>query len=293
MEQNNKTRVIDFIYLHGPILPVQISKELDTDIIMAGAMLSELVAHKKVMITNTKRGGSPFYYLKGQEYKLMQIADNLNAKDKEVYELLKKEQIVRDHALQPLQRVALRQIKDFAIPIGVRVEDKTEIFWKWYLLDEEIAKKNITEILKPKVEKQVVIQEALVDEDKDDKQVEELKVEEIKIKPKREKPIKISLDDSFDNYFERNSIQILKKDVVRNEKEFNLLVEVPSKIGKLLYYCKIKNKKMITPADLSLAYNEGQQKNLPILFLSNGKLTKKSEQFIKNDLKGQLIFRPL
>ena len=85
---SNREKLLNFVKTNGPLLPVQVSKYLNTDIIFAGAMLSELVAHNHVFVTNTKRGGSPFYYTKGQESKLSQLGVYLSGKEKEAFELI-------------------------------------------------------------------------------------------------------------------------------------------------------------------------------------------------------------
>ena len=43
--------------------------------------------------------------------------------------------------------VALRNIKDFAFKLEVSVDNKSEIFWKWYLIDNNEAEKIIKGIL--------------------------------------------------------------------------------------------------------------------------------------------------
>lgn len=83
MEQTRE-KLLNFIKMNGPILPVQVSKFLNTNIIFAGAMLSELVANNHARISNTKKGGSPFYYVKGQESRLQNLSHFLPAKEKEV-----------------------------------------------------------------------------------------------------------------------------------------------------------------------------------------------------------------
>jgi len=42
-------KILNFIRINGPVLPVQISKYVDTNILFAGAMLSELVSKKAIM----------------------------------------------------------------------------------------------------------------------------------------------------------------------------------------------------------------------------------------------------
>ena len=45
---------------------------------------------------------------------------------------MKERKILRDSELQPAIRVALREIKDFAVPF----EKNNEIFWRYFLVEE-------------------------------------------------------------------------------------------------------------------------------------------------------------
>ena len=83
----------------------------------------------------------------GQEEKLQDYKDNLEPNEQKAFELIKKEKILKDAELSPLMQVSMRAIKDFAIPLKV---NKTEIFWKWYLLTNGDATNLIKEKLKPK-----------------------------------------------------------------------------------------------------------------------------------------------
>ena len=306
-----KERALEFVNKNGPIIPVHIAKELKTNILMASAILSELVASKMVLISNTKRGGSPYYYVQGQEFKLQGIADNLSGKEKEAYNLIKEKKVMRDTKSEPWQRVALRAIKDFAVPLNVNFQDQAETFWKWYLLTDEEAKpfiaklldsekieERIEEKIEPKVEIKAEPKKEFFREEIKLPVQEKIKVQEERIpKPKKEKILKEEPADKFqlqfNDYIYKNKIRVLEQEILRKGREINLVIEVPSPIGKLTFYTKVKNKKSISDSDLSLAYNEGQQKKLPTLFLSNGILNKKAQIYLEKNLKGQLTFRTL
>ena len=119
--------ILNYVAKNGPVLPVQISKQINNNIIFAGAVLSELVASKKVKISNSKIGGSPVYYISGQEYKLSMLYPYLKDVHKKVYDLLKEKKILQDISVEPWQRVALREIPDFANMLRTR---DNQIFWK-------------------------------------------------------------------------------------------------------------------------------------------------------------------
>ena len=44
-----RNEILNYVSKHGPILPVQISKQINNNILFAGAILSELVANKKII----------------------------------------------------------------------------------------------------------------------------------------------------------------------------------------------------------------------------------------------------
>ena len=123
-----KDKIISFIQRNGPSIPVHISKQINENMIFTGAVLSELASNKKLLISNAKIGGSPVYYLSGQEYKLSQVLyPYLKDVYKKVHDLLRQKIILRDKELEPWQRVALRESKDFAIMLSLQ---DGEIFWK-------------------------------------------------------------------------------------------------------------------------------------------------------------------
>jgi len=294
-----KKKVLDFVRLNGPILPVQLSKVLNKDLIYTSAILSSLVASGYLKITNVKIGGSPLYYITGQEYKLQRLNKYLKDREQEAFELLKNNKVLRESELQPVQRVALREIKDFAVQILAKDNDKEEIFWKWFLLPDQEAKSIVNNIINKKelVEKEEIkeqIQPRILNLPQKEIRRELFKriEEEIK-KPKIKEEKKVLFHHIIDNFLKPNNIKILNYEVVRKDREINMTIELPTSIGPLKFFLKAKNKKAISNADLLLANNEAQQKNLPIIFLTTGKPTKKYTEFIEKNLKNQLIFKQI
>ena len=88
-------KILSIVKTKGPILPVGIAKEINTNILMASAYLSELVSNKKIKITYIKVGGSPLYYVDGQEHKIQNFQGNLHEKESKTYDLLKKNKLLR------------------------------------------------------------------------------------------------------------------------------------------------------------------------------------------------------
>src|SRR3989344_4463621 len=132
---------LNHLKLYGPSLPVQISKSLNTNILFASAVLSELTSARKALYSHAAIGGSKVYYLPGQEAALGEkIYPTLKGKEKEAYELLQTSKVLRDVELLPWQRVALRDLKDFAVPLTVSLGTTAELFWRFHLLSDEDAK---------------------------------------------------------------------------------------------------------------------------------------------------------
>ncbi len=103
---------------------------------------------------------------------------------------------------------------------------------------------------------------------------------------------KILTDDFFNEvqqYFNKNNIKILEQKVVRKNKDMEMLVEIPSSVGSLKYFCKAKNKKKVNDGDLSSIYIQAQSKKLPVLFITTGELTKKAKEMLEKEFKGLKI----
>jgi len=295
---DNRDKILAFVKAKGPVLPVQISKEIGSNILMASAHLAELTASSKLKISTIKVGGSPLYYLHGQEGMLLKFTSNMNDKEKKAFELLNENKVLRDAEQEPVIRVALRELKDFAIPLNVNYNDKKEIFWKWYLASSEEAEQLIKSRLgieKPaekKIEDKVQGEDTKKPEPTEaiQRQLKEpLETEkEIKQKAKERKPRRKNKEDTFLNsiskFFEKNKINVVNSEIVKKNSEIDFIVEVPSVVGNLQYYCKAKNKKKISDSDLSTAYVKGQFRKLPVLIVSTGDLSPKAHDMISKEL---------
>jgi len=144
----DQDKILSFLRTAGPSTPSKVAKIISTDILFASAHLSDLSAQKKVKISSLKIGGTPLYYLPGQEDRLYNFAQgNINPKDHEVLELLKNQKVLRESDLELLPRVALRGLKDFAIPFHVTIGNHTELFWQFYLVSEQERNQLVQSIL--------------------------------------------------------------------------------------------------------------------------------------------------
>jgi len=291
---DQKEQIISLIRQKGPSLPTGVYKELNTNTLFASAMLGELVSNGSLKVTHLKRGTSPYYYLEEQKDHLQQFSTYLNEKDQRAYSLLKEKKVLQDSELTPLIRVSLRVIKDYAVPLTISFNNQQQTFWKWYLMSNEEAEKEIKQILKI---------------DKPDKKpVEEIKKEipkkiEQKTIPKSpviKKPIERGGDttdgfsvpflDQLTNHFKKNNINVVEKNLMNKKgTEIDFILELPSAVGNLQYYCKAKSKKKINDSDIASALVQSQQKRLPVLLLITGEMTKKSKEMLLNEFKGVTV----
>jgi len=284
-----KEKVLSFVKAKGPVLPIHINKEIGHDSFFSGAILSELVSNKAIKISYGKIGSSPVYYVVGQEPKLDMLYSNLPMREKEAYNLLKEKKIIRDSTANPGVRVALRMIKDFAIPLKLTVANKQELIWKWYLTsDQEI------QTLAQSFAQSVQQQEIKVPEQKVVPQKPEVfKEEPVKPQTTKTPAPKVDFLQDIAQYVKTNNIRIIEDTMIRKNREFDLVVSIPSNIGNIEYLINAKNKKTLNEGDLSLAYQKGQSRKLPVILLINGELTKKARLYREKNLKGYVLVKKL
>ncbi|MFH1972029.1 MAG: hypothetical protein ABIJ18_00970 [archaeon] len=331
-----KERMYAFIQRIGPTIPIKVAKNFGSNTIFASAILSEFISSNKMKLTKAKIGGTPVYYIPGQESKLYPILrDHLGQLPRRAADLLEQEKILRDVDCEPAIRVALREVKDFAIQLTVSVEGNEEIFWKWHLLDDSITKEKINAILEvvyapkqePKVEeiveevkeefkneqekideeiKEVFLQpeeveekEELVEDDEDEDEIDDEGEEDEQtslLSEPREKETLLKADKPIEkardfekiviSFLNRKNINILEKQTIAKNREFNFIVKIPSNIGDLMYFVKAKSKKKINEGELLLAFTEGQNLKLPTLYVTNAEVSKKALDYMKKNMKG-------
>lgn len=312
----------------GPLLPSGVAKALETNSIMAGAMMSEMVSKGMLRTSALRVGGSPLYLIPGNESQLLSFTGSLNEKDRRTVSLLEQQKIIRASEADPLTRVSLSNIKDFAVPLSVEYAGNHEVFWKWFALSDSEASELIGIKLVPP--SQVPIEKKEADVEK--KEVEQVPVQkdflprkeevavEKKVESKQDTLVKENSQSSDSNFPSSNSgiqpasnvqrptvkkelkadgdfwekvnkflaenkITLIQHSVVKKKTEFDLLVELPSPVGSLQYYCKARSKKKVAEGDISSAYVQGQLKKLPVIFLTDGELSKQAKDVL-SQLKG-------
>ncbi|MEM3092021.1 MAG: hypothetical protein QXX55_01320 [Candidatus Pacearchaeota archaeon] len=278
-----KDKIIFFIKTNGPSLPVHIAKYIKSDILFTSAFLSELISEKLIKISNIKIGNSPLYYLAGQEYSLERFSNYLKSKEKEAFNLLKEKKFLKDSALPPAIRVALRSIKDFAIPF----KNNEELFWRYFTIPESDF------LILNKIKNQEIKKEEKQEETKieilsnNTHNIPKIKPSEINVgeQTKKEKKLKKrnEIKEKNENFFNivkswtnKNSMEIV--DIISlNKKELYLKVKVNSEEFLLIAY----NKKKILDSDIIKANKKAKELGLKYNILSLGEPTKKMISFIE------------
>src|SRR3989344_3353454 len=229
-----KSTVYEIVRNYGSVLPVHVSQKINSNLFLASALLSELVSDKKLKISYAKIGGSPVYYSPGQENKLNILYNSLPQREKEAYNLLKEKLVLNANEIEPVVRVALSNLRDFAIPVTL---DNT-FYWKWYLADDNLLNN------KPEI----------VVEEKKEIIVPEVNIELIERKKKEPKLVVNSIFlEQINNYTNLNKVNI-GNDLESKKKEIIKVVTFSSVLGELTYLMYAKDKKKISESDLSLAY---------------------------------------
>lgn len=301
--QENKEKIISTIREKGPSFPARIAREVNLSPLFISAILSELVSEKTLKISNMKVGSSPIYHLPDQKDKLSEFSNYLNNKEKEAFNLLKQEELIKDDDQEPAIRVALRSIKDFAVPINVRLNDEIKLFWKYFKLTDDEARNKIRSVLfseqgQKKVDEINPLNENEISS-KQEKNKEEQKASEIpqsfpkkeeKIisikedifeKPKNKQPKVYKFPEKIKEYLTSREIEILEE-ISTKQKELLSKVRIDTQFGKQEFLLTAKEKKKITEEDLIIALQRAQSQKMPAIILSPGELDKNAKIYLQN-----------
>ncbi|MEK6824078.1 MAG: hypothetical protein AABY06_03520 [Nanoarchaeota archaeon] len=299
-----KEKIISFIRIKGPSLPVHVAKEINTSILFTSAFLSELISEKRLKISKLNVGNSSLYFTQGQEPLLEGFSQHLKGKEKEAFELLKQKKILKDSEQHPAIRVAIREIKDFAIPF----KKDEQIYWKYFTAsDQELLNKikeeqkteslltNLPEIqIKEEISRiNEVKKQFEIAEKKPEIKIEEkpqnfevFSIQKLKVKANKKEPEKIKEKlskkggDKFFNkvkeFLSKKSIEIIDIEGF-SKTDLTLKIKVQNKEKLLIAY----NKKKIDEKDIINAYKKASKLKQTFIILSLGEPNKKINDFIE------------
>jgi len=264
-----KDKILFILKSRGPSLPVHIAKEMGLSILFASVFLSELVSEKQIKTSHMKVGNSPIYFLMGQEFLLEKFSQYLHSKEKEAFLLLKENKILKDKTQEPAITVALRAIKDFAIPF----EKNEEIFWRYFSVDEKEFKK--TE--KIPVQK---IKETTKQKPKELNIFDKPSIKSPTKSAKRKNKEKSEFVITVLNSLKQNNIE-LSEEIEIKKKEFIGTAKIHTNLGKIEVLIIGKDKKKITENDLQIVAQKSNVNKKIALFISSGELDKKALKFLE------------
>jgi len=294
--ESDKERILNFIKVNGPSLPVKISKSINNSPLFTSAFLAELHTEKKLKMSKMKIGSSPLYHLPGQEADLANFAEYLVPREREAFSLLKEKQILEDEKQEPVIRVALRAISDFANPLRVRIKEEVKLFWKYYLISDEQAQQQIQDILnqvqsRPKIQEQPKpaqqpIPKPQIQETKQiikeiSKKIPQHLIQKTKQETKpASKKTTSKFSEKIQDYLKAKDIELLSI-LSEKKKEFTAKIRTDTIFGKQTYRLTAKDKKKITEDDITLAIQKAQTEKMTALIMTTGEVEKKSRQYLK------------
>ena len=254
-----------------------------------------------------KVGSSPLYYLPEHELQLENFIQHLNHREKEAFQMLKRNKVLEDKKQEPVVRVALREIKDFASPISVKIEGEIVTLWRYFSLTDtefnEIANKVV---FGEKIEKKEVVEEKAKEDfeiksekfrEETDKQSEVIKSNALEVKNKDEKIDKImetkkipklllAKTEIESEFLSKIRIHLKSKDIeilevfLNKKKDLEMKIRIDTLFGKQEFYFIAKDKKRISDGDLTIALQKAQNVKMPAILGSTGELNNRAKEYL-------------
>lgn len=285
----NKNKIFEILKNRGPSLPVHISSELKISMLFASAFLSELLSEKKIKISHMKVGGSPLYFIQGQEPMLANFSNYLHSKEKDAFVMLKENSVLEDEKMLPAIRVALREIKDFAFPVTIETPlAEKKLFWRFLATSEDDTREIIAKMTakkeKPKqagIEKTAEKTKEKIEAIETGKEHKEKPLITLKEKRQKKPAEKSDFAAKSVKFLEDNKIELLEE-IECKKKDFIAKVRIESDLGKIEFFAVFKDKRKITENDLALALQKGQSMKLPVFSVSTGELDKKAQAYLES-----------
>ena len=286
--QEKKDKIISFLETNGPSLPVRIAKAIEMEPMFASAITSELIDSKKVKTSHLRIGSSPLYFLPGQEQKLEEYIEHLKSAEKEAYLKLKENKLLIDEDEDPVTRVALRNIKDFASSSG----PPEKITWRYIFSskeeseelppEEDVTEEEIKtpEIIEKKEDIREKTQETQSQEKATEDKKESKKIESIfTIDEDEEDKQDSEFLTEIKEFLEKKNIKFLEE--VRTEKkEVMAIINITSQLGNISFLLIAKNKKTITKNEIDASIQIATKNKMPCLLIIRKKPSKSIQKII-------------
>jgi len=251
-----QSKVLEYVTSSGPVLPVEVGGALNINSFLAKAYLEELTKAGKINATKETVGGTPIYFAPGQD-------TQANARMSEIQE--------------KSQKTASMYAKG-GVPKSPEVMEKRQEFAERY---KELLRKEESSKLKTEDQSKTNLQTGLI------KGLSILQRSVAQATKKMEPLVKSSksvVKDVVPNalsYLQSQGIQEVER--FENPKKktcLDLVARAPTALGPINYWVKIITKKKLNEGDLSLAYNEGIDRKMPVLVLTSAELTKTAQNYL-------------
>lgn len=331
-QPNILDRILELVQKNGPTLPVDIASKLGMDSFLASAYMQQLVEQGKLFAGKERVGGSQIFFIPGQEASAelrirtlleaskktartfsKEVSNNPEVQKKreefaarlsEIESKERKSKLVEPHAVpQPGHKVMPITIKHVSEEVG----DIPERAVGGLMMPKPHIKEPIPEI---KPETKTEMPKTELASHVEEVHYEAPKLEIVKPAPiedgpgfqkllepksfkKPEKPMEPSpLVDAALAMLVDAGADIISKELKKKGKEADIIFDMPTKIGNLKMLAAVRYKKSITDADLSMAFAEGTNMKLVVVFITNGKLTKPAQAYLQS-ISGLLKFKQI
>jgi DNA-binding MarR family transcriptional regulator len=257
MQLNKREEIIiSFLRARGPLLPIQIAKKIGIDSLTTSALLSSLAKSGKIRSSFKLIGSSKLFYLRGQEEIAREMLSKyLTQEEKELIQRVERANFLFEDQLTKREKSLARDLLDFIQPIRVSIDREERICWKHHSVSLELLRSLLEQAPeKPPAPKPPVAP----------KVPEVFKAEGILERAK--------------GFLSQLGARIVEEKEIRKRKEASLVVEFPSPLEQR-YFVKIKGKRRITTSDLSLAFAEGSELKMPVIFITGAKISRSVKEF--------------
>ncbi len=270
------SKILAMIQEKGPALPIEVASFLGVDSFMAKVLLSELVEQGALKISDDQVGSSYVYFmlgqessalekvkelLKGSEKKLKHFSDKPVSNDPEIQ---KKREAFEKHFEKALTDEPPTQKPVIKKPARVIIANRELLQEKPFIVSKPIT-------LSPETPP-IIIKPAPL-------QAAAQFVKKVIAPAPQPKRIE-DFVELASTYLKGSHAEILETNITKKGKEADLIVNIPSSIGTVRFFAKVKSKKKINDADISLAYTDGAQRKLPVLFITDGKLASAAKELL-------------
>lgn len=309
-------RILELVQKNGPALPVDVASKLGLDSFLASAYMQQLVEAGKLHVGKEKIGGSQIFFVAGQESAANTKVKNLIETSKKTARMFAKDvpnnpavQQKRDAFSTRLKEIEAREVKThqrrIVEPLAIMEPGHKVIPITLKSVSQEVVgsppDRAVGGQMMPKPKP---VEEAKKpDETKPEQivEVEEVRYEAPKLEapPEPEKPKSIAREVIEKTFFKKpekpmepgplvdaamamlvdSGVEIISKELKKKGKEADIVFDLPTKIGNIKMLAVIRNKKSISEADLSMAYTEGVNRKMFVVFITDGKMTKTAHNY--------------